>query len=196
MGGAAPSPVHARVITATNRDPEELLASGRFREDLLYRLNVINIHLPALRERRDDVVLLAAHFLRKHAREGQTPPRMDDAALTALTNYFWPGNVRELENVIERAVTLNPLGPITIEDLSLRVMAAAMDQRAPHFEETPQGLFEGLPSLEEIERRYLQHVLHATDGNRTRAAEILDVNRKTLYRMAARLGIDLSNPKS
>ncbi len=196
VGGAAPTPVHARVIAATNRDPQELLASGRFREDLLYRLNVINIHLPALRERRDDVVLLAAHFLRKHARQGQLPPRIDDASLTALTNYSWPGNVRELENVIERAVTLNPLGPITIDDLSPRVMAAAMDQGAPQFGETPPGLFEALPSLDEIERRYLQHVLEATDGNRTRAAEILDVNRKTLYRMAARLGIDLSNRKA
>ena len=196
VGGAAPTPVHARVIAATNRDPQELLASGRFREDLLYRLNVINIHVPALRERRDDVVLLAAHFLRKHAREGQVPPRIDDAALTALTNYSWPGNVRELENVIERAVTLNQVGPIMIDDLPPRVTAAGMDQRAPHFAETPLGLFEALPSLDEIERRYLQHVLDATDGNRTRAAQILDVNRKTLYRMAARLGIDLSNPKS
>src|SRR6266571_351656 len=117
VGGAAPIAVHARVIAATNRDPEELLASNGFRQDLLYRLNVINLRLPPLRERSEDIPLLVSHFLRKHTREGGTPPRVDDAVLTALVNYSWPGNVRELENVIERAVTLNQIGPIAIDDL-------------------------------------------------------------------------------
>jgi two-component system, NtrC family, response regulator AtoC len=191
VGGAAPIAVHARVIAATNRDPEELLASNGFRQDLLYRLNVINLRLPALRERPEDIPLLVSHFLRKHTRQGGTPPRVDDAVLTALANYSWPGNVRELENVIERAVTLNQIGPIAIDDLPPKITTATTDQRVRESAETPEGLFVDLPSLDEIERRYLRHVLQATNGNRKRAAEILDVNRKTLYRMAARLGLDL-----
>jgi DNA-binding NtrC family response regulator len=195
VGGAVRIPVNARVIAATNRDPDELLTSNGFRHDLLYRLNVINIRLPALRERSEDIPLLVAHFLRKHVREGQTPPRIDEATQAALVNYCWPGNVRELENVIERAVTLNQTGPITIDDLPPKVMIQK-DERRHQFAKTPAGLFEALPTLDEIERRYLIHVLQATKGNRKRAAEILEVNRKTLYRMAARLGVDLEAPKS
>ena len=196
VGGATPIGVNARVIAATNRDPEELLASNSFRQDLLYRLNVINIRLPPLRERREDIPLLVTNFLHKHAGEARQPPHVDADALTTLINYSWPGNVRELENVIERAVTLNHTGAITIDDLPPKVMTAAIEQPAPQFAETPDQMFEGLPSLDEIERRYLEHVLQATEGNRKRAAEILEVNRKTLYRMAARLGVDLGSQKS
>ena len=194
VGGSTPITVQARVIAATNQDPEQLLASNKFREDLLYRLNVIHLRLPPLRERREDIPLLISHFLRKHTRQGRMVPRTDEAALRVLTNYSWPGNVRELENVIERAVTLNQSGPLTIDDLPPKISFAA--QITPESAETPPSLFDNLPSLDEIERRYLKHVLEATGGNRKRAAEILDVNRKTLYRMAARLGVKLEPPPS
>ena len=190
VGGSVPILVQARVIAASNRDPEVLMSSDNFRHDLLYRLNVINIHLPPLRERRDDIPMLIAHFLRKHTLGNPTPPQLDEAASAYLNNYSWPGNVRELENAIEHAVTLNQTGPITPADLPAKIISkkretdstAAVDDLAP--------LFAGLPSVEEMERRYLLHVLEATGGNRKRSAEILGINRKTLYRMVARFGID------
>jgi DNA-binding NtrC family response regulator len=194
VGGSATIRIEAHVIAATNRDPDELATSREFRQDLLYRLNVINLRVPALRERREDIALLVAHFIRKHTLDERTPPQIDDRALSLLINYPWPGNVRELENAIERAVTLNRVGPIVIADLPPKLTASIPGEPAGGNVATPAGLFEGLPSLEEMERRYLQHVLRATNGNRKRAAEILDVNRKTLYRMAERLRIDLGAP--
>ena len=190
VGGNSPIAVKARVIAASNRDPELLMSGDNFRHDLLYRLNVINLQLPPLRERRDDIPVLLAHFLRKHTREGLTPPRVDAAALTALTTYAWPGNVRELENAIERAVTLNQTGSITTTDLPAKLAAPIAGESSSDSQSNLTSLFEDLPSIDELERRYLLHVLDATK-NRTRAAEILGVNRKTLYRMAARLGIKL-----
>ncbi|PYS72724.1 MAG: two-component system response regulator [Acidobacteria bacterium] len=191
VGGDTPIAVKARLVAASNRDPELLMSSDNFRHDLLYRLNVINLQLPPLRERREDIPLLVAHFLRKHTRNDRTPPRVDDVALTALTTYAWPGNVRELENAIERAVTLNQTGPITTADLPSRIVAPVAEVSSSDSEDDLVPLFEGLPSIDELERRYLLHVLEATGNNRSRAAEILGINRKTLYRMAARLGIEL-----
>jgi two-component system, NtrC family, response regulator AtoC len=189
VGGSSPIIVNARVIAASNRDPETLMSSESFRHDLLYRLNVINIQLPPLRERREDIRLLAAHFLRKHAPRDRTPPQLDDAALSYLSNYAWPGNVRELENAIERAVTLNQSGSITPADLPRKIFTPLLEAPARVHDDLA-GLFTGLPSIEEMQRRYLLHVLDATGGNRKQAAEILGINRKTLYRMAARFGID------
>ncbi|HAF14453.1 MAG TPA: hypothetical protein DCK99_12305 [Blastocatellia bacterium] len=191
VGGSAPIAVHARVIAASNRDPEILMASDSFRHDLLYRLNVINIHLPPLRERRDDIALLVAHFLRKHTPANRTPPLLDDAASACLNRYAWPGNVRELENAIERAVTLNQSGSITPTDLPAKICSSQPEVSAVPPVDDLAPLFAGLPSVEEVERRYLLHVLEATGGNRKRAAEILGINRKTLYRMVARFGIVL-----
>ena len=191
VGGNTPVIVAARVIAASNRDPEMLMSSDGFRNDLLYRLNVINIHLPSLRERREDIALLAAHFLRKHVPKDGTPPRLDDAALECLLRYPWPGNVRELENAIEHAVTLNQNGQITKADLPQKVLAPEAGAPPVAADDALARLFAGLPSAGELQRRYLLHVLEATGGNRKRAAEILGINRKTLYRMAARFGIDL-----
>jgi DNA-binding NtrC family response regulator len=186
VGGTAPINVGARVIAASNSDLETLSTSGVFRRDLLYRLNVIQLRLPPLRERRDDVPLLVAHFLRKLTL-GERPIAIDEQAMECLTNYPWPGNVRELENVIERAVTLSQGGRITVEDLPF----STPDNSPPLSADDLTGLFSGLPDLDEIERRYLLHVLGATGSNRKRTAEILGINRKTLYRMAARFQIDL-----
>ncbi|MDQ2856504.1 MAG: sigma 54-interacting transcriptional regulator, partial [Acidobacteriota bacterium] len=191
VGGAVPIPVDVRVIAASNRDPEMLVATDSFRSDLLYRLNVINIHLPPLRERREDLSLLVTHFLHKHTPAERTPPRLDSAALARLITFPWPGNVRELENVIERAVTLNQSGVIGLADLPQKFFGTEPEPPpvTPAFE--LGQFFAELPSLEEVQRRYLLHVLEATGGNRKRAAEIMNVNRKTLYRMAERFGIDL-----
>ncbi len=190
VGGSSPITVHARVIAASNRDPETLMSSESFRHDLLYRLNVINIQLPPLRERKEDIQLLAIHFLRKHTSADRTPPQLDDSALNCLSNYPWPGNVRELENAIERAVTLNQSGSITPADLPRKIFTPLVKEPASAAVDDLAALFTGLPSIEELQRRYLLHVLEATGGNRKQAAEILGINRKTLYRMAARFGID------
>jgi len=191
VGGSAPITIEARVIAATNREPEELISSDKFRLDLLYRLNVINIHLPPLRERREDLPLLVAHFIRKYASADRMPPSVADSALRVLTIYSWPGNVRELENAIERAVTLNQTGTITKDDLPAKIFAAQDTYLSQTNRDELAPLFEGLPSIDEMERRYFLHVLESTGNNRTRAAEILGINRKTLYRMATRLGVKL-----
>jgi transcriptional regulator with PAS, ATPase and Fis domain len=191
VGGSSPITVNARVIAASSCDPETLMSSENFRHDLLYRLNVINIQLPPLRERRADISLLAVHFLRKHTPRNRTPPQIDDAAFSYLNNYSWPGNVRELENAIERAVTLNQRGPITPANLPRKIFKPLAQAPPVSASDGIAPLFADLPSAEEVQRRYLLHVLEATGGNRKKAAEILGINRKTLYRIAARLGIDL-----
>ncbi len=191
VGGSTPLGVRARVIAASNRAPDTLLADTGFRQDLLYRLNVINIHLPPLRERRDDIPLLAAHFLRKHTPADQRSPVLDEAARHCLSDYPWPGNVRELENAIERAVTLNQGGPITLADLPAQISASRAQAQPIAGTDDLAQMFTGLPPIDEMERRYLLHLLAATGGNRKRAAEIMGINRKTLYRMAERFRIEM-----
>jgi len=192
VGGTESIKVGARVIAASNSDLEKLSAAGAFRGDLLYRLNVIQLHLPPLRQRREDIHLLVAHFLRKHA-AGPTPAiGPDQRTMQCLVTYTWPGNVRELENVIERAITLNQGGVITIEDLPARIRLQQSPETPPLSADDLGELFSGLPNLDEIERRYILHVLDATGNNRKRTAEILGINRKTLYRMAARFAIEFN----
>ncbi|HEY2962116.1 MAG TPA: sigma-54 dependent transcriptional regulator [Pyrinomonadaceae bacterium] len=188
VGSTEPIQVGARVIAASNSDLEKLSATRAFREDLLYRLNVIQLHLPPLRERREDIPLLVAHFARKHS-EGPTPV-LDEKAMHCLTTYAWPGNVRELENVIERAITLSQGGVISSDDLPPRIRLPQSNGTPPLSADDLAALFSGLPNLDEIERRYILHVLDATGNNRKRTAEILGINRKTLYRMAARFEIE------
>jgi len=192
VGGSEVIKVLARVIAASNGDLEKLSAAGAFRRDLLYRLNVIQLHLPPLRERRDDIPLLVAHFILKHSQDDLAPATIDEETMRALSVYSWPGNVRELENVVERAITLSQAGRITSNDLPPRIwLEHSGDATPPLSADDLADLFSGLPSLDELERRYILHVLDATGSNRKRAAEILGINRKTLYRMAARFEIDL-----
>ncbi len=194
VGGSAPVRVGARVIAASNADLERLCDEGVFRRDLLYRLNVIQIHVPPLRERREDIPLLVAHLVRKHTPEGETLPAVGEGAMSYLYSYSWPGNVRELENVIERAITLRQSGRITPEDLPPKVLGGeAVGAKSLQPSDDLAAFFTGLPTIDEFERRYLLHVLEATGGNRTRAAEILGINRRTLYRMADRFRIDLED---
>jgi DNA-binding NtrC family response regulator len=180
--------VDVRVIAATNRNLEDDVKSGRFREDLYYRLSVITLRVPPLRERREDITLLAHYFLRRACEETGKRVTLSESALGALKNYEWSGNVRELENAMEHAVLHTRGQVITEEDLPPRLRAARLETNAPTSE---SQLFVGLPSLEELERRYLIHVLEAVGGNRTRAAEVLRIDRRTLYRMAERFGINL-----
>ena len=191
VGSTEPIKIGARVIAASNTDLEKLSASGAFRGDLLYRLNVIQLHLPPLRERREDIHLLVAHFLRKHA-HGPTPA-LDEKTMQCLTAYSWPGNVRELENVIERAITLSQGDVIGTDDLPPRIRSQRPYSTPPLSVDDLSELFSGLPNLDEIERRYILHVLEATGNNRKRTAEILGINRKTLYRMASRFEIEFSS---
>jgi DNA-binding NtrC family response regulator len=192
VGGAEVIKVRARVIAASNSDLEKLSTNGAFRRDLLYRLNVIQLHLPPLRERLDDIPLLVAHFVLKHSLNVQQPVTIDERAMEALCAYSWPGNVRELENVLERAITFSQGGQITAEELPVRILNKQSGAITPPLStDDLADLFSGLPSLDELERRYILHVLDATGGNRKRTAEILDINRKTLYRMAARFEIEL-----
>jgi transcriptional regulator with PAS, ATPase and Fis domain len=185
VGASRAVTVNVRVVAATHRDLERAVREGTFRQDLYYRLNVVRLTVPPLRERRDDIPLLAAHALRlAGARSGRTR-RLSSEAMAALASYSWPGNVRELENVLERVALSVSDDTIRPEDLP-----AALHERPAQAPE--ESLFAGMPSLEEMERRYLAHVLSALNGNRTRAAEVLGIDRRTLYRMMERFGIDRS----
>ncbi|HKC62323.1 MAG TPA: sigma-54 dependent transcriptional regulator [Pyrinomonadaceae bacterium] len=192
VGSSSTIKVAARIIAASNSNLENLSESGAFRRDLLYRLNVIHIHVPPLRDRRDDIPLLVAHLVRKHTPEGQAAPVVDDRVLRVLKSYSWPGNVRELENVIERAIAFQQGGRITLENLPSKVCDYETERkRAVPQPDDLNSYFTGLPTIDEVERRYLQHVLEVTGGNRTLAAKILGINRRTLYRMAERYQLDI-----
>ncbi len=183
VGGVKNIKVDVRLIAATNRNLEEMVREGRFREDLLYRLSVISINLPPLRERREDIPPLISHFFKKHNPNSKSPPAISQEAIDAMVNYSWPGNVRELENAIERLCQFTKGGIITLDDLPPKMNSKVKFHHS--------HLFEGMPGLDELERRYLIHVLELTKHNKTQAAEILGINRRTLYRMAERFGIDL-----
>ena len=183
VGAGRDIKVDARVVAATNADLERAVSEQRFRRDLYYRLGVIIITLPPLRERREDIPLLVEQFLHNAAvRSGRTVT-ISPEAIAALTAGHWPGNVRELEHTIERLVVFSR-GHIERQDLPDSPEAdPALEPR----------LFRDLPKLSELERRYLIHVLEAVGGNRSRAAETLGIDRRTLYRMAERYNIPLTD---
>jgi two-component system, NtrC family, response regulator AtoC len=188
VGGTQPIALDVRVIAATNKDVEALVKLGRFREDLFYRLNVVTLHLPPLHERPDDIPLLATHFLRKYS-EGthKLISHITPEAMALLCNYRWPGNVRELEHTIERAVTLTMNNAVLPADLPPRLQSQpTIPQTGLH----RPGDSPALLTLEELEKQHIQAVLHATQGNKKRAAQILGINRRSLYRMAKRYGLD------
>jgi DNA-binding NtrC family response regulator len=180
VGATEPVSVDVRIIAATNRDLEEEIRRGAFRGDLYYRLNVISLHLPPLRDRADDVPLLAEHFLQRFsANRGGERLRLSRDAAALFQAYDWPGNVRELENALERASVLSADGTIAPEHLPSRMTgrkaAPLVSDRLP-----PN------PSLEIIERAYIQWVLTAEGGNRSRTAEVLGIDPSTLYRKLLR----------
>jgi transcriptional regulator with GAF, ATPase, and Fis domain len=177
VGAERPERTEARVMAATHRDLEQRVADGSFREDLYYRLRVVEIVLPPLRERRDDIPALARHFVRKASEDQhRTEPAISDAAMDTLHAHDWPGNVRELENCLSRAVVLASGSVIRPEHLGLH--------------ERDEHAVEGFPTLESMESDHLHRALAAAGGNRTRAAEILGVSKPRLYRMIEKHGLE------
>jgi DNA-binding NtrC family response regulator len=183
LGAERTEKIDVRVIAATNRDLRQMVAEGKFQEDLFYRLNVIPIELPPLRERREDIPALVEHFLRKHAqRTGRRVDRIDEGVLSALQQYDWPGNVRELENTIERAVVLST-GPV-ITARSISVLGAAAPQSS------------GLPSLklrqniEWVEKETIRRALESARGVKKDAAELMGISQRALSYYLAKYRID------
>jgi DNA-binding NtrC family response regulator len=184
VGSSRTLRVNVRIISATNTDLQKAVAEGRFREDLLYRLNTIPIHLPPLRERHADIQLLAEHFLQTHLkRYGKRIDGFLPQALDALRQYPWPGNVRELDHAIERAVLLADDGRIRVSDLGLLSTAAPGDPsalNAPSLDDM---------SLEEVEKYLIQRTLKRNGGNATKTAEDLGLSRSAFYRRLQRFGL-------
>ena len=182
VGGNSQIPMTARIIVATNRDLEEEVEARRFREDLFYRLNVVPIHVPPLRARGNDVVLLAEHFVRKFAARARTPVMgISSEAQRKLLAYDWPGNVRQLENVIERAIALVGGSEILLSDLPDKIRAFDGSSAAENDID-----LEHVWTLDQLERRHLERVLHRHHGNKTQAAKALGIDRRTLYRKLER----------
>jgi DNA-binding NtrC family response regulator len=177
VGGGKPLPVDVRVIAATNKDIEQAVKEGSFREDLYYRLNVITLFIPPLRERREDIPLLARHFLKKFNTDDDV--RLEASALSLLMEYGWPGNVRELENVIERASVLKRGVLITQNELPEKLKKERIGVEEIILNLPEQGI-----SLEDLEKKLIIKALEKHNGNQTRAAEFLRITRPTLiYRM-------------
>jgi DNA-binding NtrC family response regulator len=175
VGGTRPRRVDVRLVAATNRDLAAAMRTGQFREDLYYRINTITVLLPPLRERREDVAMLAEHFLETNATYGVK--RLHPAALTALEGYGWPGNVRELRHVIERGVILCKGDEITVGDLPPEV--AKTGSPLPSAASTASS---PAPSLEAMERQHIVATLRQVGGHRGKAASLLGIDPKTLYR--------------
>ena len=184
VGGTESIKVDVRVIAAANQLLEPLVNSDKFREDLFDRLNVVSIILPPLRERIEDIPLLANHFLQKFSEENQKNiSHISPEALEILTQYSWPGNVRELENTIERAVILSIHPIILPEDLPQKFLQAVAEKRPEKIQEKQPLFPEKLLPLKEIEKSYVLRVLQETKGNKKKASEILGIDRTTLYRI-------------
>lgn len=171
IGSHKPQKIDVRIVAATNSDLQEMVKKCGFREDLYYRLNVVNLEIPPLRERKDDIPLLANYFMRKFAREFQRQPlKITPRAMDIMMRYHWPGNIRELENSIQRALIMAD------EEIDASQLPAFMKMQAPDTADTDAAL----KSLAEVERDHIKKVLMVTGHNKTRAAEILGITRKTL----------------
>lgn len=193
VGATQNRKVNVRVIGASNADLHHLSELGQFRPDLFYRLSVLTIELPPLREREGDVVLLTNHFLKKIA-YGSSPPYLSEEVWSALTKYKFPGNVRELENALVRAVALSNEGLIMLDCFPVPIRKVVTD----HPQDSPDGAWSDLvsdrPDLEELQKRYLILTLSETCGNRRKTAERLGIDRRTVQRLIARYGLIVSDP--
>jgi DNA-binding NtrC family response regulator len=186
IGGTSEIAFDARIIAATNRDIETAVEESRFREDLYYRINVIQIDLPPLRERGTDILLLAQHFVEQFAiRSDKQIAGISNSASEKLLNYTWPGNIRELRNTIERAVVLTGYEKISVDDLPDKIR----DYKTSHFLVGSDNPSELVP-IQEVEHRYILHVLKTVGGNKTLAARVLGLDRKTLYRKLQHYKVD------
>ena len=182
VGERRPQKVDVRIIAATNKDLQSLVNKGSFREDLYYRLNVITIDVPPLREREEDILLLVNHFAVKYAKESvKTTPRFSENALQVLKSYYWPGNVRELENIIQRLMIMSEGDIIDVPDLPSLMRFSALSGIGPH------------RTLAAVEAEYILSVLASVDKNKTKAAEILGIDRKTLREKLKKIKIPASS---
>ena len=178
LGGTQEIPVDIRVLAATNKDLKREIEQGAFRQDLYYRLNVITLHVPRLAGRKDDVLILSLHFLRKFSEaQGKKIEALADGAMDILLSYEFPGNVRELENIIERAVTLADGSSIEVDHLPMDLQKLALRIRRPQRD---------FMTLEENEREYITWILGQVSDNKTKAAEILGIDRVSLWRKLKR----------
>ncbi len=182
VGSSKEEPVDARILSATHRTLADMVANGDFREDLYYRINVIELHVPALRERGADILALAGHILE---RLGSADARLEESAKSALMQYPFPGNVRELENMLERAVTLCPTGTITESDLHLRRMKSEDAEEPPLATGTDLG-----DHIEDVQRQAIVDALEKTRYNKTAAAKLLGLSFRQLRYRIKKLGID------
>jgi DNA-binding NtrC family response regulator len=202
VGGSDAIRVDVRLVCATNKDLDAEVKAGRFREDLFFRINVVTVALPPLRERREDIPILVAHFLAKLARrERREAATLSPEALKLLSGYAWPGNVRELENAIERAVAVAKGNVVLPSDLPPEVgggaggLATAAAGGASEGGNAGAGTILGdRPTLAELERRYIALVLSECGGNKKKAAEKLGIDRRTLYRALERGGEEGGEP--
>jgi two-component system response regulator HydG len=182
VGSNTELPFDARIVTATHRDLESEVDEKRFRQDLFYRINVVKIPVPPLRERGRDVLMLATHFLDKFAERARKGPMTLSAPVaTPLLAYEWPGNVRELENCMERAVALARLDTVSVEDLPDKVRNYRPERFVVSADEPAEII-----TLEALERRYIDRAMKLLAGNKSRAAELLGLDRRTLYRRLER----------
>ena len=175
VGGTKEIPVDIRVLAATNRDLKEEVQKGTFRQDLYYRLNVVNLHIPPLRERKDDIPLLVNYFLAKHPQTGKSKS-VSREALGRLLEYDYPGNARELENIIERSLAFCDSSEIKPHHLPSELT------HSPHFQLPNVETVNSSKSLDENEREYILSVLKSVDGNKTKAAKIIGIDRVSLWR--------------
>jgi two-component system response regulator HydG len=188
VGGEETLSVDVRILAATNRNLEEDVKKGKFREDLYYRLNVVMLNIPPLRDRQDDIPLLAHHFLEKYAEKNRKPVKgFSPLAMDMLLKYEWPGNVRELENTIERAVILLPGEHITEKELPSNITEPYSEKR--NWVEQPKELAANRP-LEEIEKEAILATLEAAGGNKSETARRLGINRKTLHKKLKDYGVN------
>jgi DNA-binding NtrC family response regulator len=191
VGGSKPLELDVRLVAATNRNLEQMVREGKFREDLFFRLNVVRLTMPPLRERREDIPLLLAHFIKVFSEENGVPPlTVEPGALRTLQAYAWPGNIRELRNFCENAVVLRRGGSLTEYDLEPKFRgdaASATSLPAPSGDGVAAGSTAPVSSLsiEENEKRLLREALIKARGNRTKAAELMGVSRRTLHRKLA-----------
>jgi len=189
VGSNETTQVNIRLIAATNRDLREMVRSNQFREDLFHRLNVFTIALPALRDRVEDIPMLASYYMKIFSEKNGRTVRLAPEALGAMKRYSWPGNVRELKNMLERAITFNSTGVIQFGELEFGEACPGAEKPAASpsaavIGQAPTG------SLDEMEREHIIRILKETGGNKKKAAEILGIERRTLYNKAKRLGID------
>lgn len=191
VGGKDWVKVDVRVVAATNHNLAEAVSKREFRQDLYYRLDVVTIRLPPLRERVEDIPLLARHFLQRYTQEsGKSVTAISDKAMELLCAYRWPGNIRELENAIEQAVALSYQSILTPEDLPETVRDLTVAESFQDAAQNGQFLFTDTPTLEEVKKRYVLHILKHNLGNVSRSARMLNIDRRSLYRMLARFKIE------